>query len=149
MVAERRQQRAIHPLWWGVLAVVLVVAACVRPIQQLHKLRAQHAVQDAQWMQLQQLAAQAQQLRALAGETPQSSGAEALPALVQQLLGTQAQVRQSGGTGVLTLQSAPASVVVPALEQLRQAAALSYTAAQLQQAQGLLSGTVEFRGGGQ
>ena len=100
---------ALALLWWLLLAP---------PLKALRTSPARHAQTNAQWQQMQQLQAQAEQLQG----APRHPGADA-PALlrssVEAAFGASAKTTIAGARATVTLTDAPASAVAAWLAQVR------------------------------
>ncbi|ODS93294.1 MAG: hypothetical protein ABS45_03630 [Comamonas sp. SCN 65-56] len=100
---------ALALLWWLLLAP---------PLKALRASPARHAQTNAQWQQMQQLQAQAEQLQG----APRHPGADA-PALlrssVEAAFGASAKTTIAGARATVTLTDAPASAVAAWLAQVR------------------------------
>ena len=108
-------------LWWLLLAP---------PLKALRTSAARHAQANAQWQQMQQLQAQAEQLQG----APRHPGADA-PALlrssVEAAFGASAKTTIAGARATITLTDAPASAVAAWLAQVRASSQAAPVQAQL------------------
>jgi len=96
-------------LWWLLLAP---------PLKALRQSAARHAEVDAQWQQMQQLQAEAEQLQ----DAPKHAGADApaqLRSLTETQLGAAARLSITAGQATVTLTEAPAAAVAAWLAQAR------------------------------
>lgn len=113
-------------LWWLLLAP---------PLKALRQSGARHAEVQAQWQQMQQLQAEAQQLQ----NAPRHSAADA-PAQLQGLthtqLGAAARLTIAAGRATLTLTEAPAAAVAAWLAQVRASTQAMPVQAQLTRSEG-------------
>lgn len=142
--AIQKGAMGLRPELAVLLGVVLTVAASAWAWQRLAQLPALHAAADAQLMQVQAMAAQARSLQALQG-TASAVDAAALPAQVQQLLGSSAQLQITGDTAVLRVQNVPASQWAAGMARWQQQARVGVSGAQLSQKDGAVSGSVQLR----
>ncbi|WP_024539052.1 type II secretion system protein GspM [Comamonas badia] len=112
---------ALALLWWLLLAP---------PLKALRASPARHAQTNAQWQQMQQLQAQAEQLQG----APRHPGADA-PALlrssVEAAFGASAKTTIAGARATVTLTDAPASAVAAWLAQVRASSQAAPVQAQL------------------
>ena len=100
---------AVAIVWWLALAPAL---------RTLHEAPARQAAVDAQWQELKDLQAQAQNLQ----QQPRMTQAEALRALqnsTTELLGTSAQLQTVGERSTVTLKAVPAPALASWLAQVR------------------------------
>lgn len=101
------------------LALVLLWVLAISPaLRTLNKAPAQRAALQRDAQQMQQLAAEAQQLKTL----PRMDAAEAQRALeqsVQQRLGTGARINVAGGRATITLNATPAAALAAWLTEAR------------------------------
>lgn len=126
-------------------AGAVVAAACIWPWKALQTISAKHHAVDQQLMQVQTLAAQAQQLRSQVKPTTGDSGAQ-LQQAVHHHWGKAAQLTITGDRAVLTLQSVPATQWVTGLEALQQSVPVRVDSAKLDLlAGGRVSGRVELQ----
>ncbi|MBQ9579014.1 MAG: type II secretion system protein M [Ottowia sp.] len=118
---ERIPPAKRHALLAAIAALVLVllwVLAISPALATLRKAPAQRAALQGQAQQMQQLAAEAQQLKTL----PRMDAAEAQRALeqsVQQRLGTGARISVAGGRATVTLNATPAAALAAWLTDAR------------------------------
>lgn len=112
---------ALAVLWWLLLAPAL---------QTLRSSGARHAEAEAQWQQMQQLQAEAEQLLAApkheAGDAP-----EALRSATEKHLGAAARITLAAGRATVTLTDVPAAPLAAWLAQVRGSAQAAPVTAQL------------------
>lgn len=129
---------------WLLLVIFMLLLACVWPWMQMKKTALQQQAVQQQWMQIQVLAAQAQQLRSRMAPSG-SASVTPLATLVAATLGDSVRFDMAGDRGMLTLQKVPGAVWASGLETLRQTAGVRVVGAQLDIHQQGVSGTVELR----
>lgn len=112
---------ALALLWWLLLAPALGT---------LRQSDARHAAVDAQWRQVQQLQAEAEQLRS-APRHAADDAPEALRGATEQHLGAAARITIAAGRATVTLTDAPAAQLAAWLAQVRGGAHASPVQAQL------------------
>lgn len=117
-------------LLWGLLLAP--------PLKALRQSDARHAEMDARWQQMQQLQAEAEQLRS----APRHVGADTpappaqLQAATQAQLGSAAKLSITPGRATLTLTEVPAEALAAWLAQVRASAQASPVQAELTRANG-------------
>lgn len=125
--------KAVSQRWltqevWVLLGALGLALACIWPLRQLRALPDKHLALDRQLMQVQAMAAQAQQLRAQPVQTVHNP-AEQLQAIVVSTLGQQARVSVAGDSATLALDQAQGPQLAQALESIRLGTSARFTAA--------------------
>ncbi|MBF6630751.1 MAG: hypothetical protein ITG01_06320 [Comamonas sp.] len=129
---------------WVLAGVAVLGAACIWPLQRLQTLPAKHTALDQQLMQVQAMAAQAQQLRALQS-APLGNGVELLQMAVSSTLGTAATVTFAGDAATLVLNQVEPANLARGLEVMRQNTAARFTSAKLDIRAEQISGRLELQ----
>ena len=127
----------VRPSWLALLAVGAVLLAVLWPLRSWPQLAQRHAAADQQLLQVQAMAAQAEQLRAAS-----SAPKVALADVLQPLLAQGSTLQLQGDVAALTLQAVPAAQWAQALQRMRVQSGARVQSAQLRVQAGVVSGQV-------
>lgn len=142
------RERLILGIGGAVLALVLLFVVAVQPAwRTLRAAPAERAAQDAQWQEMQRLAAEAAELRAAPPVSPEQSAA-ALRAASERL-GASAHLALQGERAVLALSGTSSAQLRDWLAEVRSAARARPVEANLTRGPNGLSGSIVVVLGGQ